>query len=101
MGNVVHLHARCSTAADLPVRRFPAAKSKVSFFFRLTFAGMAASDAVAARSRRSGLPPLQPGQGLDALAALLAATNAGRPLVQAAAVPVDWSVVLKKARRYL
>ena len=57
---------------------------------------MAATEAVVARSKRSGMAALAPAQGLDVLAALMAAVNAGRPLTQVAAVPADWSIILKQ-----
>ncbi len=59
-------------------------------------AGMAATEAVIARSRRSGMAALEPQQGLDALAALLAAAGSGKHLAQVAAVPADWGIILKQ-----
>lgn len=58
--------------------------------------GMAATEAVISRSKRSGMAPLLPGQGLQALAALLVAAGSGKPITQAAAVPADWGIILKQ-----
>ena len=56
---------------------------------------MAADPAVLARTKRTGLGALNPVQGVDALAGILTAAGQ-RSTPQIAAVPVDWSVVLKK-----
>ncbi len=64
-------------------------------------AGMAATEAVIARSRRSGMAALEPQQGLDALAALLAAAGSGKHLVQVAVVPADWGIILKQVCCFL
>lgn len=63
---------------------------------RMLAAGMAATEAVVARSKRSGMAALQPGQGLHALAALLVAAGSGKLITQVAAVPADWGIILKQ-----
>ncbi len=56
---------------------------------------MAADPVALQRIKRTGLGALTPSQGLEALQALLMVQPGHRHLSQAAAVSVEWSVVLK------
>ena len=56
---------------------------------------MAADPVALQRIKRAGLGALTPSQGLEALEALLLTHPGLKHLAQAAAVSVDWSVVLK------
>ena len=56
---------------------------------------MAADPIALQRIKRTGLGALTPGQGLEALEALLLTRSGFDHLAQAAAVSVEWSVVLK------
>ena len=56
---------------------------------------MAADPVALQRIKRTGLGALTPRQGLEALEALLMAQPSHGHLVQAAAVSVEWSIVLK------
>lgn len=57
--------------------------------------GMAADPVALQRIRRTGLGALTPVRGLEALEALLLMRSGFYHLAQAAAVSVEWSVVLK------